>query len=142
MEKKVTVFLDSNVLFSICWSGRASSRAAILYDLQDLGLLKLGISQLVEAEVRHNLRLKRPAALELLATLLAHTRVLEDVSYPGGRRELDALPEADRLILGTALAHRVDVFLTGNTSDFSLLLGRRVGRTLIATPRQFLERRG
>lgn len=101
--------------------------------------MSLFISGLVQEEVRHNLRLKKPASLPLCESLLAVTPVLEDTAFPTTDPALAALPETDRMILGSALAHRMDAFLTGNTADFAELLGRRIGRTLIATPRQFLR---
>ena len=37
--------------------------------------------------------------------------------------------------------HPVEVFVTGNTKDFGYLLGKRVGKMRILTPRDFCEGR-
>jgi predicted nucleic acid-binding protein len=138
--EKVTVFLDSNVLFSVAWTGREKSRSAILFELQSLGFLRLFISRLVLEEVMSNLRGKRPEAVPFFEELLEDVKVVPDLVVAGGDRRVEALPENDRVILSTAVAHEMDFFLTGNTRDFHGIYRRRIGRTLILTPREFLNR--
>ena len=62
MEKKLTVFLDSNVLFSIAYSGKDRSRSYLLYELQDAGDIEIYISNLVKEEAMFNIKIKKPAA--------------------------------------------------------------------------------
>ena len=138
--EKVTVFLDSNVLFSVAWTGREKSRSAILFGLQSLGFIRLFISRLVLEETMSNLRGKRPEAIPFFEELSGGVEVVPDLVVEGGSRRLKALPENDRVILSTAVAHGMDFFLTGNTRDFRGLYRRRIGRTLILTPREFLNK--
>ena len=137
---KVTVFLDSNVLFSVAWTGREKSRSAILFELQSLGFIRLFISRLVLEETMSNLRGKRPEAIPFFEELSGEVEVVPDLVVEGGDRRLKELPENDRVILSTAVTHGMDFFLTGNTRDFRGLYHRRIGRTLILTPREFLNK--
>jgi len=137
---KVTVFLDSNVLFSVAWTGREKSRSAILFELQSLGFIRLCISRLVLEETMSNLRGKGPEAIPFFEELSGEVEVVPDLVVEGGDRRLKELPENDRVILSTAVAHGMDFFLTGNTRDFRGLYHRRIGRTLILTPREFLNK--
>jgi predicted nucleic acid-binding protein len=139
--EKVTVFLDSNVLFSVAWTGREKSRSAILFELQSLGFIRLFISRLVREETMSNLRGKRPGAIPFFEELSGDVEVVPDLVVEGEDRRLKKLPENDRVILSTAVAHGMDFFLTGNTRDFRGLYRRRIGRTLILTPREFLNRK-
>ena len=138
--EKVTVFLDSNVLFSVAWTGREKSRSAILFELQSLGFIRLFISRLVREETMSNLRGKRPGAIPFFEELSGDVEVVPDLVVEGEDRRLKKLPENDRVILSTAVAHGMDFFLTGNTRDFRSLYRRRIGRTWILTPREFLNR--
>jgi predicted nucleic acid-binding protein len=138
--EKVTVFLDSNVLFSVAWTGREKSRSAILFELQSLGFIRLFISRLVLEETMSILREKRPEAIPFFEELSGEIEVVPDLVVEGEDRRLKELPENDRVILSTAVAYGMDFFLTGNTRDFRGLYRRRIGRTLILTPREFLNR--
>jgi predicted nucleic acid-binding protein len=138
--EKVTVFLDSNVLFSVAWTGREKSRSAILIDLQSLGFVRLFISRLVLEETLFNLKEKRQEAIPFVEELLGEIEVVPDLAMAGEDLRVQRLPENDRLILSTAVAHGVDFFLTGNSKDFRGLYRRRIGRTLVLTPREFLDR--
>jgi predicted nucleic acid-binding protein len=138
--EKVTVFLDSNVLFSVAWTGREKSRSAILFELQSLEFIRLFISRLVLEETMSNLRGKRPEAIPFFEELSGDVEVVPDLVVEGEDRRVKELPENDRVILSTAVAHGMNFFLTGNTRDFRGLYRRRIGRTLILTPREFLNR--
>jgi len=87
-----------------------------------------------------NLRGKRPEAIPFFEELSGEVEVVPDLVVEGGDRRLKALPENDRVILSTAVAHGMNFFLTGNTRDFRGLYHRRIGRTLILTPREFLNK--
>jgi len=132
---KISVFLDSNVLFSIAYSGEKST-SYILFKLQERGLISVSISNLVVLETVNNLKDKKPVKLDLLKELIDRTTVLNDVivDLPA----LSSLPAADRLILSTAVAHDIKYFLTGNTRDFINLYGKIVGNTVVLKPRDFL----
>jgi predicted nucleic acid-binding protein len=138
--EKVTVFLDSNGLYSVAWTGREKSRSAILFELQSLGFIRLFISRLVLEETMSNLRGKRPEAIPFFEELSGEVEVVPDLVVEGEDRRVKELPENDRVILSTAVAHGMDFFLTGNTRDFRGLYRRRICRTLILTPGEFLNR--
>jgi predicted nucleic acid-binding protein len=138
--EKVTVFLDSNVLFSVAWTGREKSRSAILFELQSLGFVRLFISRLVLEETMSNLREKRPEAIPFVEELLGEVEVVPDLAVEGEDLRVQGLPENDRLILSTAVSQGMDFFLTGNSKDFRGLYRSRIGRTLILSPREFLNR--
>jgi predicted nucleic acid-binding protein len=139
--EKVKVFLDSNVLFSIAYSGKETSRSYVLYELQRQGHVSLNISNLVREEVLFNLQEKREEALELVRELLQTTVVLPDISLDLAAAGVSQLPENDRLILGTAVFHERDYFLTGNIRDFKRYYRNRISRTMILSPRDFLNRK-
>lgn len=138
--EKVTVFLDSNVLFSVTWTGREKSRSVILFELQSLGFVRLFISRLVLEETLFNLREKRPEAIPFVEELLGEVEVVPDLAVEGEDLRVQGLPENDRLILSTAVSQGMDFFLTGNSKDFRGLYQSRIGRTLILSPREFLNR--
>jgi predicted nucleic acid-binding protein len=139
--EKVKVFLDSNVLFSIAYSGRETSRSYILYELRQQGYVNLHISNLVREEVRFNLQDKKKEAMALLRELLQETLVLQDISLDLAAAGISRLPENDRLILGTAMYHEMDFFVTGNSRDFKTYYHKKIFKTTILSPRDFLNRK-
>ena len=139
--EKVKAFLDSNVLFSIAYSGKETSRSYVLYELQRQGHVNLNISNLVREEVLFNLQEKRKEAMELVRELLQTTVVLPDISLDLAAAGVSRLPENDRLILGTAVFHEMDYFLTGNIRDFKRYYRNKISRTTILSPRDFLNRK-
>jgi hypothetical protein len=133
-EEEVTVFLDSNILFSICWSGPEDTLLGLLLEFQAAGWVRLLISPLALEEASDNLRRKRPAALPTLKKLAASCLTVPDADLA-----LDLkLPENDGLLLSAAIAARAGFFLTGNTADFKALYGRSIKGTRVFTPRAFL----
>lgn len=140
MERPVRVFLDSNVLFSIAYTGKDRSRAYLIYEIQALGLLTVCLSNLVCKEAILNIRRKRPEAEQLLTELIDRSQLLEDMAVDLRKAEIRRLPQNDRIILSTAVYHKADFFLTGNEKDFKDLYRRRVLGTLILKPGDFLQR--
>ena len=140
MEKKLTVFLDSNVLFSIAYSGKDRSRSYLLYELQDAGDIEIYISNLVKEEAMFNIKIKKPAASPFLSTLIRHTTVLEDILV-NMNIPMQTLPDNDKIILSTAIHNEIEYFLTGNEHDFKDLYKKRFYRTIILKPAEFLYHR-
>lgn len=140
MEKKLTVFLDSNVLFSIAYSGKDRSRSYLLYELQDAGDIEIYISNLVKEEAMFNINIKKPAASPFLSTLIRHTTVLEDILV-NMNIPMQTLPDNDKIILSTAIHNGIEYFLTGNEHDFKDLYKKRSYRTIILKPAEFLYHR-
>jgi len=138
-EEKLKIFLDSNVWFSALYTDFKGSYPSVILKLSQAGVFDLTYSTLVELELKHNVQKKIPEKEAALDDMLAHARKLTDVLLD--LEILKRLPEGDRIILSTAIYNRVDVFVTGNTRDFRYLLGERIGKTWILTPRSFCERK-
>ena len=139
MEKKIKVFLDSNVLFSIAYTGKEKSRSFLIYELQVPGVLKVYLSNLVCEEALSNIRRKKPEKEDLLHELIAGSKVLGDIVADLKHSELRKLPLNDRIILSTAVYHKMDVFVTGNDKNFCNLYRTKVLDTLILKPVDFLN---
>jgi len=135
----LTLFLDSNIVFSVAWSGAETSRSYILFELQQQGILRLFISPLVMEETLSNIKSKKPSAMPFLLELLNNTKLVPDAISNITDERLHNLPHNDRILLQTAIAHRISWFITGNSRDFKQLYGVRIGQTSIASPRDFLE---
>jgi predicted nucleic acid-binding protein len=139
MEKKIKIFLDTNVLFSIAYTGKDKSRSYLIYEIQTLGMLKVYLSKLVCEEAFFNIRRKKPHAEELLIELIDRSEVLMDIAADLKHAEARKLPENDRIILSTAIYNKMDIFVTGNEKDFKNLYHKRVLSTLILKPVDFLN---
>lgn len=141
MEKQIKVFLDSNVVFSIAYTGKDRSRSYLIYEIQDLGMLSVYLSNLVCEEALFNIRRKKPDAEQLLKELVHRAKVLGDIAADLQHTEVHKLPQNDRIILSTAVYHKTDFFVTGNKKDFKNLYGKKVRGTLILRPVDFLDMR-
>ncbi len=139
MEKEIKIFLDTNVLFSIAYTGKDKSRSYLIYEIQTLGMLKVYLSKLVCEEALFNIRRKKPDAEELLIELIDRSEVLMDIAADLKHAEVRKLPENDRIILSTAIYNKMDIFVTGNEKDFKNLYHKRVLSTLILKPVDFLN---
>lgn len=139
MEKKIKIFLDTNVLFSIAYTGKDKSRSYLIYEIQTLGMLKVYLSKLVCEEALFNIIRKKPDAEELLIELIDRSEVLMDIAADLKHAEARKLPENDRIILSTAIYNKMDIFVTGNEKDFKNLYHKRVLSTLILKPVDFLN---
>jgi len=139
MERQIKVFLDSNVLFSIAYTGKDKSRSFLIYELQESGMLKVYLSNLVCEEALFNIRKKKPDVEPFLRELIQRSKILGDIAADLQHQEIRKLPENDRIILSTALYNKMDAFLTGNEKDFKKLYKKRVFGTLILRPVDFLN---
>jgi len=133
--KKIKVFLDSNVWFSALYTDLKGSYPSLILRLAQEELLELYFSTLVELELRYNVQKKIPAKEKKIDILLKGAKRLADVKFD--LKLLNKLSERDQIIISTAIYHKMDVFITGNTRDFSYLLGKKIGKTLILTPKDF-----
>lgn len=79
--------------------------------------------------------------LPLFDELMRETEIVPDVSVSTNKKELLTLPDNDRIILSTALFHGMDFFLTGNSRDFNSLYHKKIMKTTILTPGDFLNRK-
>lgn len=141
MEEKIKVFLDSNILFSIAYSGREKSRAYLIYEIQDLKLIEIYISNLVRKEAVFNIINKKKDGALLLNELIRKSKTLNDISVDAMPYGIERLPLNDRIILSTAVLNEMDYFITGNDKDFKSFYGRKIRNTFILKPMDFLMRR-
>jgi len=139
MEKKIKVFLDSNVLFSIAYTGRAKSRSYLIFELQEIGMLEVYLSPLVSEEASLNIRLKNPEKLGFLNDFITRSNIIDNILLSTEHPLIKNLPQNDRIILMTAVYHGADFFLTGNERDFFNLYNHRIDKTLILKPAEFLH---
>jgi predicted nucleic acid-binding protein len=134
------IFLDANVIFSIAYSGPERSRSYLLIELKKARIIELLTSIIALEEVSRNLEVKKPSSLTTLKDIVKHIRVLEDVVPEEIKCEdINSLPPDDRIIFASAVAHRSDYFLTGNTRDFSHMIGKVVCGVKIMKPADFLH---
>lgn len=138
MEEKIKVFLDSNILFSIAYTGKEKSRSYLIYEIQSIGNLEVYLSNLVCREAIFNIKIKKPERLILLNELIKKSKILADVLADIKHELLNSLPQNDRIILATAISNRMDYFITGNSNDFKNLYHKKLGKTLILKPIDFL----
>lgn len=138
-EERLKVFLDSNIWFSALYTNFKGSYPSVILKLSQAGIFDLYYTTLVALELRHNVQKKIPEKESALNTMLERAKKLIDVLLD--LEILKRLPEGDRVILSTAIYNRVDAFVTGNTRDFGYLLGERIGKTWILSPRDFCEKR-
>lgn len=131
------VFLDSNVLFSAAYSEKEKSRSYIFFELRDLNIIEIYISNLVKFESVHNIKIKKPEKSGFLNELLSKVNILEDIYIYYD--DIKSLPENDRIILSSAVYNDMDFFITGNTKDFLHFYNKKLSNTLILTPKSFLE---
>ena len=137
---QIKVFIDSNVLFSIAYSGKEKSRSYLIYEIQDRGLITVYLSNLVCAEAVFNIRIKRSVSMPFLEELIGKSTILEDITDCLNNADVNRLPNNDRIILTTAVGNKMDCFLTGNDQDFGKLYSSKIGNTIILKPADFLNR--
>lgn len=141
MEEKIKVFLDSNVLFSMAYSGPEKSRACLIYDMQKADILEVYMSGIVSEEAMLNIRNKRPERFFFLQELIQRSKILSDVMVDLQNKQISRLPQNDRIILTTALYHEMHFFITGNDKDFKAFFNKKIHNTLILKPADFVNRR-
>jgi predicted nucleic acid-binding protein len=141
MEQKIKVFLDSNVLFSIAYSGKEKSRSYLIYEIQAKGAITVYLSNLVCAEATHNIKNKKPDSGTFLEELIEKSVVLGDITARLNNSIVNRLPLNDRIILTTAIGSKMNCFLTGNDKDFGALYHKKAGDTIILKPVDFLHRK-
>lgn len=138
--EKVKVFPDSNVIFSICWSGKKKSRSYLLYELRKKGFFNIFISQLVHDEARFNLITRKAEAMPFFEELVKHSNIIPDIAASIYEYEIASLPDNDRIIFSSAVFHGMDFFLTGNSRDYSRLYHKKISRTTALAPADFLNK--
>jgi uncharacterized protein len=126
----LTVYLDSNVLFSASYI--ASSRFLNFWKLTGVAPVT---SPYAVTEVWRNI--SQSAHGLRFDKLIAATRMVSDADS-GFVLESLQLVEKDRPILAAAIAASADYLITGDKSHFAHLYGSRVSGVQIINPSEFL----
>jgi len=128
----VSVFLDSNVLFSA--SNLDSPFSKLLLWLKDKE--HFVTSPYAYNEALRNLQKKRPHWIEGLDTLMAFTSLIEEGgSIPGN---ID-LAQKDRSILAAAIKAECAYLLTGDVKDFGHLYNIRINGVTVVSFADFTD---
>jgi uncharacterized protein len=127
----VRVFLDTNVLAS------AFGTRGLCADLLRLVIAEheLVTAEVVIDELRSVLRRKFGVPAQAVEEIESFLRDYHVEARPSELPNLALRDRADLLVLGSALAARADVIITGDKE--MLNLGERPARLRIASPRQF-----
>ena len=125
----IRVFLDANILFSAAYR-----EMSVITKLWHMDGVQLVTSPYAVAEVKRNITLKLPGALERLSHLVARVEV---VSSDHRLRDDIVLSEKDRPVLGAAIGARCSVLLTGDITHFGRLLGETVEGVRVMTASMF-----
>lgn len=133
------IFLDSSVIFAASSSATGASRLLIL--LGEMGLLQIVASEQVFEEVKRNLQLKAPGALDAFERF---RKVLswEIVPYPSREQVLAAeqhIAQKDAPILVAAMNARVNRLITLDVRDFKTEQVLQFSRLMIQTPGELVK---
>jgi predicted nucleic acid-binding protein len=126
----LTVYLDSNVLFSA--SREQASRLLKIWKLRGVDVIT---SQFVVGEVSRNIRSVEHR--ERFEGLLARTQFVSDADVRLIPAEV-ALVAKDRPILAAAIGASVDYLATGDKRHFALLYNTTISGVHILRPADFL----
>jgi uncharacterized protein len=127
----LTIYLDSNVLFSASYSVR--SRFLRFWAMANVAPVT---SLYAVAEVRRHIVL--PAQQLRFEELMTRTGLVSDPDprfFPASIR----LAEKDRPILAAAIAASVDYLVTGDKNHFAHLYFKQVSRVCMIKPGDFLD---
>jgi len=140
-ERKVRIFLDSNVVLSGLFSDRGSPR--IILDLLSLNLPVLtGVTgEFNIIEIERNLEKKMPEVLPRYREYLPLLNLeITPLPSPKEVRSLEGhIAEKDVPVLASALKANVDFLVTGDKKDFGKARRRGSSPFKIVTPSEFLQ---
>jgi uncharacterized protein len=125
------IFLDANILFSAAKSDGAVRRLLAL--LTDAGHECWADGYVVE-ETRRNLIAKAPAAVPLLASILARVYLAAAHPHPVALEAALPIPEKDRPVLAAAIRSRCGALITGDRTHFGAFYGKRLHGVTIYSP--------
>lgn len=100
--------------------------------------VKVFISKVVCDEAVINIKTKKFEQLSFLNYLINKSTILPDMPGEIKNELIQVLPLNDKIILSTAISHKMDFFLTGNKKDFEPLYFKKIHRTLILKPADFI----
>ncbi|MEK7127127.1 MAG: PIN domain-containing protein [Patescibacteria group bacterium] len=130
------VFLDSNIWFSAFYGSQNCQK---ILEAGKNNKINLVISQQVLKETVRNIKEKIPAQLDNFKTFILDNppEIFSDPETLS--KKLEGLISVEDLpIFQAAQAAKVDYFVTGNTKDFKVTELKKLTKTKIVTPKQFL----
>jgi predicted nucleic acid-binding protein len=127
----ITVYLDSNVLFSASYD--SISPFLKFWKLENVTPVTSPFA--ITEVIRH---LERPAHSVRFDKLIARTRLVSDADSAFVPLSI-RLAEKDRPILAAAIAASVDYLITGDKKHFSHLYFHKVSHVYIINPADFLD---
>lgn len=130
------IFLDANILFSAAKSDGAVREL--------LGLLAKARHELwadgyVVEEARRNLAAKAPGSVAVLETLLARMHLAGAVRADQELEDQLPLPEKDRPVLAAAIHCGCEALVTGDSTHFGALYGRKIRGVAVHSPRSIAQ---
>ncbi len=132
------LFLDANVIFTAAYSAHGLSRG--LFRLAAVGKCALCTSAFAHEEAVRNIRKKAPNKLADLTILMQQVDIFPEPHHQWIiRAERLPLAGKDAPVLAAALQGKVDIFVTGDRSDFGHLFGRILEGVKILTPADALD---
>ena len=126
------IFLDANILFSAAKSDGAIRR--LLRLLADNGH-QCAADAYVAEEARRNIAAKAPDTLPVLEAILARMPRVDAHAGELLPETILLLPEKDRPVLAAAIRLRCAALLTGDSTHFGALYGKRIQGVAIHSPR-------
>ena len=136
--EKMKLFLDANVIFTAAYSAHGLSRG--LFRLAAVGKCVLCTSAFAREEAVRNIRKKAPDKLADLSMLIQQLEISTEPHHQWIIRS-DRLPLArkDAPVLAAAIQGKVDIFVTGDRSDFGHLFGKILEGVKIFKPADALD---
>ena len=135
------VFLDTNILFSYIYSYPKESVSSFIFYLEEKKKIKLFASEIVKQELLKNIKIKIEDKVDMFYNTISRLTILLDVTFDKlyEYQSINKLPENDRIILTTAIFHKMDYFITGNVKDFKELFNKQIMNTTILNQRDFIN---
>ncbi len=126
------IFLDANILFSA-----AKSDGAIRQLLRMLAGARheLWVDSYVVEEARRNLAAKSPEAVAVLEKLLEGMHRADAIRIDRDLLSELPVPEKDRPVLAAAIGCECEALVTGDSTHFGALYGRKIRGVAIHSPR-------
>ena len=140
--KKIKVFVDSNVWFSVFYKKGVASDLINKFLQEEFEVI---ISELVLEEIIRNIEKKVPGALSLVYRFFQEYPIAI-VRNPDTKEQLQKFiglaQKKDLPILISALNYKCNFFVTGNKRDFKTFLIKKRYHLLVLNPREMLNRLG
>jgi len=140
--KKIKVFVDNNVWFSVFYKKGVASNLINRLLQEEFEVI---ISELVLEEIIRNIENKLPKVFSLVGkffqeypiTIVRNPNIKEQPQKYIGLAQKKDLP-----ILASALNYKCNFFVTGNKRDFKIFLIKKRYHLLVLNPREMLNRLG